>query len=65
MVPSIVVPTLMIISMMVSTTVLKMMTIITSSGSFDSGTNADDNIDDGVDDGAKNDDNNNIKWFLR
>ena len=55
----------MIILMMVPTTVPRMMTIITSSGSFDSGTNADDNIDNGADDGAENDDNNNIKWFLR
>ena len=42
-----------------------MITIVTSSGSFDSGTNADDNIDDGVDDGAENDNISNIKWFLR
>ena len=26
---------------------------------------ADDNIDDGADDVAENDDNNDIKWFLR
>ena len=50
--------------MMVPTTVLRLMTIIKSSGFFDSGTNADDNIDDGANDGAEIDDNNNIKWFL-
>ena len=46
------------------TTVPLLMTIITSSGSFDSGSNTDDIIDNGANDGASIDDFNLLLLIL-